>query len=116
MRMSRLLIAACTLSCLAAPVVVRADSCAAGSLSSILGTTCTIGDKTFTFSPAAGDDFTGITAAQLLFTPDTSSALSPGFSFSLASGAPISVVGTPLDSPQRINVAVNYTVAVTNGT
>lgn len=117
MKNIRLLVTICVLSCLASPLLAHADTCASGSLSNILGTTCTIGDKTFTFNSAAQDDFTGISAANILFTTNTSDPLSPGFSFSLATGGPISVAATPgANSNERINVSVNYTVAVTNGT
>lgn len=116
MRNIRLLVTLCVLSCFASPLLAHADTCASGSLSNVLGTTCTIGDKTFTFSSAAQDQFTGISAAQILFTTNTSDPLSPGFSFSLASGGPISVAATPgANSNELINVGVNYTVSVTDG-
>src|SRR5579884_3193520 len=116
MRSFRFLTSACALILLFGPALARADSCANGSLSNILGTTCTIGDKTFTFSSAAQDQFTGISASQILFTTNTSDPLSPGFSFSLATGGPISVAATPgANNDELINVGVNYTVSVTDG-
>ena len=116
MKTIRLLVTLCVLSCLASAVLAHADTCATGSLSNVLGTTCTIGDKTFTFSSAAQDQFTGISAAQILFTTNTSDPLSPGFSFSSATGGPISLAATPgANSNELINVGVNYTVSVTDG-
>jgi hypothetical protein len=57
-----------------------ADACVAGAVSTIdAGTTCTIGDKTFTFTSFSG---TGISDASVLFTPDATNPLSPSFTLS----------------------------------
>ncbi len=100
-------------SLLLLPTVSRAD-CSATTLDNILGSTCTIGDKTFTFS-ATGTFISGINSNQIEFTPETSNPLSPGFELSLASGGPISVSASGANQNIGINVNVNYTVTVTDG-
>ena len=92
----------------------RADTCGTTTLNNILGTTCTIGDKTFAFA-ATGSSFAGITSNQIMFTADTTNPLAPGFTLSLATGGPISVSSTG-NSQSLIDANINYTVSVTNGT
>jgi hypothetical protein len=96
------------------PTVSRADSCATTSLNNILGSTCAIGDKTFTFL-APGTNISGISTGQVQFTPLTSNPLSPGFELSLVGGGPISVTANGANYNERINLNFNYMVAVTNG-
>ena len=81
------------------PLRSRADDvspCVAGSLASVLGATCTIGDKTFGFLPELADSrivsffddtstTTQIKADVFGFAPDTSNPDSPGFTISLGS-------------------------------
>jgi len=95
------------------PYVSRATpTCSTTTLNNILGSTCTIGDKTLNFSSSS---ITGINSNQIEFTPDTSNPLSPGFELSLATGGPVSVSAAPGNTNSMINVNVNYTVSVTNG-
>jgi hypothetical protein len=66
------------------PYVSRATpTCSTTTLDNIVGSTCTIGDKTLTFTTAS---ITGINSALIEFTPDTSNPLSPGFELSLVTG------------------------------
>jgi PEP-CTERM motif len=81
MRISRLSIAVCTLGLLFGPILAKADTCAAGSLASVLGTTCTIGDKAFTFTDVSitTNGASVPTASSFNFTPISTNSLSPGF-------------------------------------
>jgi len=99
---------------LTAAGAARADTCGTTTLNNILGTTCTIGDKTFAFA-ATGASFTGITSNQIIFTADTTNPLAPGFTLSLATGGPFSVSSSG-SSQSQIDANINYTVSVTNGT
>jgi hypothetical protein len=99
---------------LTAAGATRADTCGTTTLNNILGTTCTIGDKTFAFS-ATGSSFAGIASNQIIFTADTTNPLAPGFTLSLATGGPISVSSSG-NSQSLIDANINYTVSVTNGT
>lgn len=91
----------------AAAVPSRADSlCATGTVSSILSSSCTIGDKTFVFGPNA---WTGnMLSSNVIFTPDASNPNSPGFTlsaaFSLTAGSALVLSTDELD----------YGVAITN--
>jgi hypothetical protein len=91
----------------AAAVPARADSlCATGTVTSILSTSCTIGDKTFVFGPNA---WTGnMLSNNVIFTPDASNPNSPGFTlsavFSLTGGSTLVLSTEELD----------YGVAITN--
>jgi len=57
----------------ALPALTFADACAAGTVASVVGQTCTIGDLTFDFTsylPYSNDaDATGFGATQVTFTP-----------------------------------------------
>lgn len=99
---------------LTAAGAAKGDSCGSVTLNNILGTTCTIGDKTFAFS-ATGSSFTGVTSNQVLFTPDSTNPLAPGFTLSLASGGPISVAASG-NAQSQIDANIGYMVSVTNGT
>jgi hypothetical protein len=91
----------------AAAVPARADSlCATGTVTSILSSSCTIGDKTFVFGPNA---WTGnVLSNNVIFTPDASNPNSPGFTlsaaFSLTAGSALVLSTDELD----------YGVAITN--
>jgi hypothetical protein len=91
----------------AAALPSRADSlCATGTVSSILSSSCTIGDKTFVFGPNA---WTGnMLSSNVIFTPDASNPNSPGFTlsaaFSLTAGSALVLSTDELD----------YGVAITN--
>jgi hypothetical protein len=112
MRRISIVIGVCLVAVLSTAVGARADNCGTTTLNNILGTTCTIGDKTFQFATNGG--LSGITANQIEFTPDTTNPLSPGFTLSLASGGPISVTAGP-NQQNMIDVSVNYTVSLTGG-
>jgi PEP-CTERM motif len=62
----------------------RADSCTTGTLNSFAGTTCTIGDLSFTFGSASFANTNNgagpVTGADFTLTPDSSNPLHPGFS------------------------------------
>jgi hypothetical protein len=91
----------------AAAVSARADSlCATGTVTSILSSSCTIGDKTFVFGPNA---WTGnVLSGDVIFTPDASNPNRPGFTlsgvFSLTGGSTLVLSTDELD----------YGVAITN--
>jgi hypothetical protein len=91
-----------TLTCLCLHArFASATSCATTTLNNLLGTTCTIGDVSYTFlnsgafvfaseSFTDGTPGTGISASSLIFTPDGSDPLDPSFSIS----GPLSVSTT----------------------
>jgi hypothetical protein len=87
LRVSRVAVLGCL--CLV-PSMAFANSCATGALSSLIGTTCAIGDVSFAFSPSSQDNFSGVSANSIIFTPDTSSPLNPAFFLS----GPFSVTAT----------------------
>ena len=73
---------------LAAARPARADglaACAMGTVTSMLGTSCTIGDKTFTFSATAWQSIDLLSSDDVVFTPDASNPDSPGFKIGRAS-------------------------------
>lgn len=88
----------------ASSIAGRADTaaCAAGNLSSVVGTVCTIGGLTFDFTGtdlAAGYESSGFSSANIYFTPTTSG----GTGFSL------NTIGGPLASTGGDNsFASNY--------
>lgn len=95
----------------AAPIVA---ACQTGTVTSILSTTCTIGDKTFQFATGLiinSSDPT-FSSDNLLFTPDASNPNSVGFALSAAPGFSLSV------SAGGASVAyysdLSYNVSVTN--
>ena len=67
------------LSCLFfLPKASFATTCSTTSLNNLLGTSCSIGNVSFAF---LADSFSGVgvSVASILFTPDASSPLAPGF-------------------------------------
>ena len=88
------------------PSFAAADSCTTMSVTALLGTSCTIGDKSFTFDANAGGIDAGL--AGLVFNPITTNPLSPGFSLSAA--APISLSGQG-----RLSLDIYYTVSTIGG-
>jgi hypothetical protein len=72
--------------------VSHADSCAAGLLSNLIGTSCTVGNETFTFSAK------GVQLSTLTFAPLTS-----------GSSAGFAIAGVPADAGPQI---VDYFTAV----
>src|ERR1035437_395351 len=72
---------------LASSVPASAATCVAGSVQSILGTTCSIGDVNFIFNSSASSDSTlnGVSnptsASDVMFTPNPT-PLNPGFTWS----------------------------------
>ncbi|HXW55262.1 MAG TPA: PEP-CTERM sorting domain-containing protein [Candidatus Cybelea sp.] len=84
------------------PRVSFADSCTTGALSTVLGTTCTIGDVSYTFLNAGpfvysssaevnGMPTAGIPASDLTFVPNASNPLDPSFSITGASASAVGV-------------------------
>lgn len=90
----------------AAPI----SACASGTVSTLVGSSCSIGDKAFDFSGFVGD---GITSADVLLTVDTSDALAPGFT--LTGVGPISVTQLNTLISTRIFGQVNFTVSTLSG-
>jgi hypothetical protein len=97
------------------PLCSRADSCAAGTVLTILNTTCTIGDKTFQFGNYSFTLLSGISenpALVFYFTPDVNPN-DPGFTLSATSGKPF----TPPPAgatPTGFTFALSYVVSITN--
>jgi hypothetical protein len=62
----------------------RANSCLSGSLASLEGTTCTIGDVQFSFGTATitniNNGATPLSLASIMFTPNSLNPFHPGFS------------------------------------
>src|SRR5690348_8833695 len=86
-----------------------ADTCSAGLASTIVGVSCTIGDKTFSFNRVSGN----VLPTQITFTPDSTNPNSPGFILTAAAGV-FSVTGVP-SSFVTANFELLYSVALTNG-
>lgn len=61
-----------------APIPSFATTCSTTSLDNVLGTSCSIGKVSFAFT---ADSFTGVgvSASSILFSPDASNLLAPGF-------------------------------------
>jgi hypothetical protein len=101
----------------AAAVPARADSlaaCVTGTVTSILGSKCTIGDKTFQFDTWSNST-NALPADDVIFTPDATNPDSPGFTlsalfgrgfphFSLSAGSSLVIYTEELD----------YAVSITN--
>jgi hypothetical protein len=94
-------------SVLGVPSVALAGVCVSGPVSGLLGKTCTIGDKSFSFASFNG---TRITAAQVQLTVDASNPLAPGFVLSGLSG-PI----TLSTANSQLQAQLNFTVSTTSG-
>src|SRR5712664_1643166 len=117
MRKLRLLLAIAPVCCaLLVPSLAKADSaCVAINLGSFVPTTtCTIGDKTFTFT---ADQFllNGVATplpSAFVITPDASNPLSPAFTISAAPGSSITI---PLGTSADVSLNFGYTVSTTNG-
>jgi hypothetical protein len=96
------------------PSIAKADSvsvCGTTTASSLSGTTCTIGDKTFTFNTFIASSSTVL--ASVVFTPDATNPLSPSFTLSVPNG--LTITATPTFFPPTVSADLNYTVATTNG-
>ncbi len=87
------------------PSFAVADSCTTMTVSGLPGTTCTIGDKSFTFSTQNATIDSSL--AGLIFTPITTNPLSPGFSLTASSPIGLSAQGATLD--------IYYTVGTISG-
>jgi hypothetical protein len=84
-----------------------ATPCSSGTLDTVLGTECDIGDKTFNFSNFMGE---GITSSQIELAVDSSNPLAPGFTLTGVDG-PIS-----FSAPNsRLLAQINFTVSTVNG-
>lgn len=94
-------------SILLVPRVGLADMCVSGPVSGLLGKTCTIGDKSFSFASFNG---TGLTAAQVELTVDASNPTAPGFQLSGVSG-PVTL-STP---NSQLQAQINFTVSTIDG-
>ena len=92
-----------------APACIHANPvspCGSGvTLQSVILTTCTIGDKTFSFSSVSSPE---LSTAFMTFTPDTSHLNAPGFIIAPAPGSAFSVTNGSFD------IQLNYTVSITN--
>lgn len=113
MKNSRFLPLVWALGFLVGPVLARADSCSTTTIDNIAGTTCTIGDKTFTFAPDASPAVGPFASNQIEFTPLTSNPLDPGIELSLVGGGTMTVNGNV--GALFEDVFLNYTVSVTSG-
>src|SRR5258708_30707338 len=117
MRKLRPCLAIASLFCvLLVPSLAKADSaCGVINLGSFVPTTtCTIGDKTFTFT-ADQLSLNGVASplpSAFVITPDASNPLNPSFTISAAPGALITL---PLDSNAEVSLNLGYTVSTTNG-
>src|SRR5260370_21355024 len=116
MRKLRLLLAIAPVCCvLLVRSLAKADpACGAMNLTSLISPTCTIGDKTFTFTKDQLS-LNGVTVPMLsafVITPDASNPLNPSFTISAAPGALITL---PLDSNAEASLNLGYTVSTTNG-
>jgi hypothetical protein len=105
LRVSRMLALCCL--CLM-PSMAFANTCATGALSSLFGTSCSIGDVNFAFSPSSEDNFSGVSASSIIFTPVASNALSPAF---LLSG-PFSVTASGLGASSGMSFSFFWTSTV----
>src|ERR1700730_8718197 len=97
------------------PSLAKADpACVATNLTAITSTSCTIGDKTFTFtgSELALNGVTLPMASAFVITPDASNPLSPSFTISAAPGSSITL---PAGSNGEVTLNFAYTVSTTNG-
>ena len=97
---------------------VRADdiaACQAGPVSNIVGTSCTIGDKTFTFQGFTSDVYAG---NDVFFNPATGSSGDPGFTleplFARGTVPSFSVVGDSNGAEQTDELY--YAVSITDPT
>ena len=111
MKIFRFLTSVCALGCLVGPVLARADTCAATTLNNLIGTSCTIGDKTFDFLSLSTK---GLAANQIEFTPNASNPLAPSFTI-----APLTTFtigpGNPAGSSGAMNDVLNYDVTAGAG-
>jgi len=91
------------------PGYVNAIPCNSGALNGLVNTTCTIGDKTFTFGTLTGT----IPAAQIQFVPNASNPLQPSFVLSPVTGAlTVSTSGAQI---ANLSADLAFTVATTSG-
>src|SRR5260370_11856429 len=116
MRKLRLLLAIAPVCCvLLVPSLAKADpACGAMNLTSLISTTCVIGDKHFTFTKDQLS-LNGVTVPMLsdfVITPDASHPLSSSFTISAAPG---SLIPLPLDRNAEASLNLGYTVSTTNG-
>jgi hypothetical protein len=90
------------------PGLAFANACTSESVSSLMGTTCTIGDVQYNFSGFSG---TGISASSLTFTPG-GSLLDPNFSIT----GPLSVTVTGIGNSATLSFSFFWSATViTNG-
>jgi hypothetical protein len=94
------------------PSQAQALPCAAATVGDLIGTTCSIGDMTFSFA-SAGDSSTvaGVSANQFLFTPDAGNPLSPSFSI----GAPTAGGLTVTDPNALGDYSLSFTASTSSG-
>ncbi len=94
----------------------RADApCQAAVLSSVLDSSCTIGDKTFQLDAAAWSSTGVLSANDIIFTPDASDPDSPGFILSERFGRGVPnffLIGGATEAVQLDQF--NYNVSLTN--
>ena len=81
-----------------------ANPCSPGTLASFLGTPCTIGDKTFSFTSLTSS----LSSGTIIVEPDTSNAAAPGFIILPAPGSAFSASSAPF------TLEIFYTVTITN--
>ena len=94
---------------LLSPTYARAIPCSSGLLSSILSSTCTIGDKEFAFEDVSGN----IPSSQVQFTPDASNPLQPSFTLSPVAG--VLTLSTSANESADRRVDLDFTVSTTSG-
>jgi hypothetical protein len=112
MKKNRIFTGACAFALFLSPALARADNpCAATTLNNVIGTSCTIGDKTFDFLSLSTQ---GLAANQIEFTPDASNPLAPSFTV-----APLTTFtigpGNLAGSSGAMNDTLNYAVTAGAG-
>ena len=119
MRKLRLLLAIAPVCCaLLIPSLAKADpACGTMNLSSLVaGTSCTIGDKTFTFTGSQLSlnnlTFTQLPSSDFQIVPDASNPLAPSFTIEAAPGTSI-MLSAGSDAEATLNFG--YDVSTTNG-
>jgi len=88
-------------ACIHATVV---SPCTPGTLASLIGTPCTIGDKTFSFTGLTS----GLSSSSIVVAPDTSNAAAPGFIITPVVGSAFSATNA------SFTLEIFYTVSITN--
>jgi hypothetical protein len=99
MRMKDILRITAVLACLCTfPALAFAGACVTESVSSLMGTSCSIGDVEYGFGGLGGLYVAGVSGSSLVFTPDGSNPLDPSFTIT----GPLSVSATGLGNSTNL--------------